>query len=127
MLACTIGLFIGAVVASAEGPQDALVGKWSGYRTARVGAKAEKRVDHSFTVKALKEVERAKWEADAVDEQDRPLSMTVTVADGVVYVEYMTASGSEAIKLSLMNGNVLRGAARPRGQGAGLDVRLEKQ
>jgi len=49
------------------------------------------------------------------------------VADGVVYVEYMTASGSEAIKLSLMNGNVLRGAARPRGQGAGLDVRLEKQ
>jgi hypothetical protein len=52
-LACIFGLLICAAVALAEGPQDALVRKWSGYRTARVGAKGEKRVDHSFTVKAL--------------------------------------------------------------------------
>jgi len=53
--------------------------------------------------------------------------MTVTVADGVVHVEYMTTSGSETMQLKLQNGKVLRGVARPRGQGAGLDVRLEKQ
>jgi len=56
-----IGVLICAAVAIAEGPQDELVGKWSGYRTARVGSKGERRVDHSFTITALKEVEKGKW------------------------------------------------------------------
>jgi hypothetical protein len=126
-LATILGLFIGAVGAFAEGPQDGLIGKWKGYRTARGRGKAEERRDHSFTVKAIREVEGGKWEADAVDGQDRPLPMTVTVIDGVVHVEYMTTSGSETIHLKLQEGTVLRGEARPRGSNVNLDVRLEKQ
>ena len=84
-------------------------------------------MNHSFTVKALKEVGVGKWEADVVDGQDWPLPMAVTVIDGVVHVEYMMVSGSETIHLTLQNGTILRGEARPRGGNASVDVRLEKQ
>jgi hypothetical protein len=124
-LAATLGLFICATAAVAEGPQD-LVGTWKGYRMVRTRGKGEDKVSHSFTVTALKEA-AGKWEADAVDGQGRPLPMTVSVIEGVLHVEYMTTGGGEFIRLKLQTGTVLRGEARPRGSGVNLDVRLEKQ
>ncbi len=126
--AAMLGLFICATIAVAEGPQDDLLGTWKGYRMARrSGGKAEEKVNHSFTVKALKEATAGKWDAEAVDGQNRPQPMTVSVIDGVVHVEYLTPGGGESIHLTLQAGTVLAGQARPRGSGANLAVRLEKQ
>jgi hypothetical protein len=124
-LAATLGLCICATGAVAEEPQD-LVGTWKGYRMVRASGKGQERVSHGFTITALKEA-AGKWEAEAVDGQGRPLPMTVSLIEGVVHVEYVTASGRDFIHLKLQSGTVLRGEARSRGPAVDLDVRLEKQ